>query len=180
MSKETKSKTDAAHSGQVHNKLVDHNYLTEEQFGHVSRELQVNLATTISLYLKFKKYHWDIRGRHFRSLHPAYDEFIAMFFPSIDEQAERLVALGGSPVAAPADIEKYSLIKVPTDTVRDAATQVADLVADLTTIGKGLRDSSFVADDNEDPVTADMFTGYAATIDKIRWMLQAMIDDDNM
>ena len=59
----------------------------------VAETLQRNLATTISLYLKFKKYHWDIRGRFFRDLHLAYDEFIAEIFPSIDEQAERLVAL---------------------------------------------------------------------------------------
>ena len=93
-SKKAPAKADAAHMDMPHNALVDHNYLSEEQFGAVAETLQRNLATTICLYLKFKKYHWDIRGRYFRDLHPAYDEFIAMFFDSIDEQAERLVALG--------------------------------------------------------------------------------------
>lgn len=179
-SKKAPAKADAAHLDTPHNALVDHSYLSEEQFSAVAETLQRNLATTICLYLKFKKYHWDIRGRYFRDLHPAYDEFIDMFFDSIDEQAERLVALGGSPVAAPSDLERYSVVKVPTETVRDAYTQVQDLVSDLTRVSKGFRDDSKTADDNDDPATADLYNGYAATTDKIRWMLQAMIDDEHM
>lgn len=175
-----KGGADAAHLNTTNNALVDHNYLTEAEFGTVAETLQRNLATTISLYLKFKKYHWDIRGRFFRDLHLAYDEFIEEIFPGIDEQAERLVALGGSPIAAPADIERFSVVKVPTETVRDARTQVADLVDDLSRVGRGFRDDSQTVDDANDPATADMYNGYAATIDKIRWMLQAMMDDDRM
>lgn len=174
------AKADAAHIRTVNNALVDHHYLNEEEFGTVAETLQRNLATTISLYLKFKKYHWDIRGRFFRDLHLAYDEFIAEIFPAIDEIAERLVALGGSPIAAPADIARFSVVDVPTETVRDARTQVADLVADLSRVGKGYRDDSQTVDDANDPATADMYNGYAMTIDKIRWMLQAIMDDDRM
>lgn len=174
------AKADAAHIRTVNNALVDHHYLNEEEFGTVAETLQRNLATTISLYLKFKKYHWDIRGRFFRDLHPAYDEFIDMIFPSIDEQAERLVALGGSPVAAPADLERYSVVVVPKETVRDARTQVADLVSDLSRVGKGYRDDSQTVEEANDMATTDMYNAYALTIDKIRWMLQAMMDDEQM
>lgn len=174
------AKADAAHLRTVNNALVDHHYLSEEEFSTVAETLQRNLATSISLYLKFKKYHWDIRGRFFRDLHLAYDEFIEEIFPSIDEQAERLVALGGSPIAAPADIARFSVVQVPTETVRDARTQVADLVEDLTRVSRGYRDDSQKVDDANDPATADMYNGYAATIDKIRWMLQAIMDDDRM
>jgi len=173
-------RTDAAHEGGEFNQLVNHHYLTEEQFGIVSETLQRNLSTSICLYLKFKKYHWDIRGRFFRDLHLAYDEFIEEIFPSIDEQAERLVALGGSPKNAPSDLDKYSVVRVPTETVRDARTQVADLVADLSRVGKGYRDDSGTVDDAEDHATSDMYNGYAATVDKIRWMLQAMMDDEQL
>ncbi len=171
---------DAAHLHTVNNALVNHHYLTEKEFGVVSETLQRNLATTISLYLKFKKFHWDIRGRFFRDLHLAYDDFIDMIFPAIDEQAERLVALGGSPVAAPADIARYSVVEVPTETVRDARSQVSALVEDLSRVGRGYRDDSKTVDDANDHATADMYNGYAATIDKIRWMLQAIMDDDQL
>lgn len=174
------TQTDAAHERGEFNQLVNHHYLSEEQFQVVAETLQRNLSTSISLYLKFKKYHWDIRGRFFRDLHLAYDEFIEEIFPSIDEQAERLVALGGSPKNAPDDLARYSVVRVPTETVRDARAQVSDLVSDLSRVGKGYRDDSGTVDDAEDHATADMYNGYAATIDKIRWMLQAMMDDEQM
>lgn len=179
-SKKAEAATDAAHADLPHNDLVDHNYLSEEQFAVVAETLQRNLATTISLYLKLKKYHWDIRGRHFRTLHLAYDEFIAELFPAIDAQAERLVMLGGSPVAAPAEIERHSTVQVPTATVRSARDQVADLVADLTRVSRGYRDDSQAVDDAGDPATADMYNGYIETMDKVRWMLQATMDDDRL
>lgn len=178
--RDDKTSTDAAHHNDAFEQLVDHSYLEEKEFDVVAETLQRNLSTTICLYLKFKKYHWDIRGRFFRDLHLAYDEFIDLIFPSIDAQAERLVMLGGSPKDAPSDLEKYSAVKVPTETVRDARAQVEDLVSDLTRVAKGYRDDSQAVDDAGDPATADMYNGIIHKVDMIRWMLQAMLDDDRM
>ena len=176
-------KTDAAHQQGVRNQeakfaqLVDHSYLTEKGFDVVAESLQRNLTTTISLYLKLKKFHWDIRGRHFRDLHLAYDDFIEKIFPGIDAQAERLVMLGGSPIAAPSDIAHYSTVEVPTETIHDAREQVTALVNDLTKVARGYRDDSKAVDDAGDPATADMYNGILHEIDEVRWMLQAMLDD---
>ncbi len=176
-------KTDAAHQQGVDNQeakfaqLVDHSYLTEENFDVVAESLQRNLATTISLYLKLKKFHWDIRGRHFRDLHLAYDEFIEKIFPSIDIQAERLVMLGGSPVAAPSDLARYSVVQVPTETIHDAREQLTALVDDFTRVARGYRDDSKAVDDAEDPATADIYNAILHIIDEVRWMLQATLDD---
>jgi starvation-inducible DNA-binding protein len=179
-------KTDAAHQRGVDNQeakfaqLVDHSYLDEKSFDVVAESLQRNLATTISLYLKLKKFHWDIRGRHFRDLHLAYDDFIEKIFPGIDMQAERLVMLGGSPIAAPSDIAKYSVVQVPTETIHDAREQLTALVSDLTRVARGYRDDSKAVDDAGDPATADMYNGILHEIDEVRWMLQATLDDARM
>ena len=182
----TLGRTDAAHQQGVRNQeskfaqLVNHSYLTEEGFDVVAESLQRNLASTISLYLKLKKFHWDIRGRHFRDLHLAYDDFIDKIFPGIDEQAERLVMLGGSPIAAPSDIARYSVVQVPTETIHDAREQLTALVDDLTRVAKGYRDDSKAVDAAEDPATADLYNGILHVIDEVRWMLQAMLDDAKM
>ena len=182
-SKNPVGKTDAAHQQGVDNQeakfaqLVDHSYLSEKGFDVVAESLQRNLATTISLYLKLKKFHWDIRGRHFRDLHLAYDDFIEKIFPGIDAQAERLVMLGGSPIAAPSDVAKYSTVEVPTETIHDAREQVTALVDDLTKVARGYRDDSNAVDDAGDPATSDMYNAILHEIDEVRWMLQAMLDD---
>ncbi|MFC4452589.1 Dps family protein [Deinococcus sonorensis] len=179
-------KTDAAHQEGVNNQeakfaqLIDHSYLDEQGFDVVAESLQRNLTTTICLYLKLKKFHWDIRGRHFRDLHLAYDDFIAKIFPSIDEQAERLVMLGGSPVSAPADLERYSTVRVPTETIHDAREQLTALVDDFTRVARGYRDDSKAVDDAGDPATSDMYNAILHIMDEVRWMLQAMLDDARM
>ncbi|AFZ66399.1 Dps family protein [Deinococcus peraridilitoris] len=178
--------TDAAHGdlGRAQdnefNQLVDHNYLSEQEFSQVAETLQRNLATSISLYLKFKKFHWDIRGRMFRDLHLAYDEMAEEVFASIDVLAERLVMLGGSPVAAPVDIDRFTTIRVPTETVRDAREQLSQLVHDHTLLTRSLRDDSKRADEADDPATADIYNGLLHTHDEHRWMLQAILDDDRL
>jgi len=170
-SKNPVGKTDAAHQQGVHNQeakfaqLVDHSYLSEKGFDVVAESLQRNLATTISLYLKLKKFHWDIRGRHFRDLHLAYDDFIEKIFPGIDAQA------------APSDIAKYSTVEVPTETIHDAREQVTALVDDLTKVARSYRDDSNAVDDAGDPATSDMYNAILHEIDEVRWMLQAMLDD---
>ncbi|ADV68677.1 Dps family protein [Deinococcus maricopensis] len=177
---ESGTQTDAAHMQEAFSQLVDHNYLDENGFNQVAETLQRNIATTISLYLKLKKFHWDIRGRFFRELHIAYDEFIAEIFPSIDEQAERLVMLGGSPVASPAEIARYSAVEVPSETIRDARTQLQQLLADFTRVARSYRDDSQTVDEAGDPATADMYNGILHVMDKTRWMIQAMLDDGRL
>ncbi len=179
-------RTDAAHGNPMRpqdadvSRLVDHNYLQEQEFSTVAETLQRNLATTISLYLKFKKFHWDNRGRLFRELHLAYDEMAEEVFASIDVLAERLVMLGGSPVAAPGDIDRFSTIRVPTETIRDARDQLRQLVDDHTAITARLRDDSKACDDAGDPATADLYNGLLLQHDEHRWMLQAMLDDPRL
>jgi len=88
--------------------------------------------------------------------------------------------LGGSPVAAPSDIARYSVVQVPTETIHDAREQLTALVDDLTRVAKGSRDDSKAVDAAEDPATADLYNGILHTIDEVRWMLQAMLDDAKM
>lgn len=182
----TSNHTDAAHGNTERpqdmefNQLVDHNYLAEQQFATVAETLQRNLATTVNLYLKFKKFHWDIRGRMFRDLHLAYDEMASEVFESIDVLAERLVMLGGSPVAAPTEIDRLSTVRVPTETIRDAREQLEQLVQDHTNVTRTLRDDSKACDDAEDPATADIYNGLLHRHDEHRWMLQAILDDSRL
>jgi|GEM_PF-501335 len=179
---DAQERLDAAHQAgqQPHANLIDHSYLQEEQFRTVAETLQRNLCTSVALYLKFKKFHWDIRGRLFRELHLAYDEMAAEVFASIDEIAERLVMLGGSPSAAPVDIDRYSTVRVPTETIHDARLQLEELVADHTVITRALREDSERCDEAEDPATADLYNGLLLTHDKHRWMLQATLDDGRL
>ena len=98
----------------------------------------------------------------------------------VERSAQLGPATRGSPVAAPSDIARYSVVQVPTETVHDAREQLTALVDDLTRVAKGYRDDSKAVDAAEDPATADLYNGILHTIDEVRWMLQAMLDDAKM
>lgn len=160
-----------------HAGLLDHDYLNQEQFEKIDIILNRNVATAIALYLKFKKSHWDVRGRFFHQLHEMYDEMATKVFASIDPLAERLVQLGGSPVAAPEVIGKLASAKVPIETIHDARQQLQELIQDHDKICRALRDDSETVNDNGDPATADLLNKVLQDFDFNRWMLRATLDD---
>ncbi|HEX2864791.1 MAG TPA: DNA starvation/stationary phase protection protein [Deinococcales bacterium] len=160
-----------------HAGLLDHNYLDNQQYQKLDELLNRNVATAVAMYLKFKKCHWDVRGRFFHQLHEMYDEMAEKVFASIDPLAERLVQLGGSPVAAPEVIGKLAAAQVPIETIHDARQQLQELIEDHDRICKSLRDDSETADECQDPATSDLLNKVIQDFDFNRWMLRATLDD---
>src|SRR4029077_18871614 len=52
------------------------------------------LANEYILYTKTWKFHWNVEGKHFGSLHEFFDGHVAQLSKIIDEVAERVRALG--------------------------------------------------------------------------------------
>jgi starvation-inducible DNA-binding protein len=63
----------------------------------VAVELQGTLVDLLDLTLIGKHLHWDVEGRHFRTLHHELDEHVAAWRKLSDDVAERAVTIGASP-----------------------------------------------------------------------------------
>ena len=72
--------------------------LSEEQRQGVVDMLNKDLADSYLLIIKTKKYHWDVVGPQFRTLHELWEEHYTAISLNIDAIAERIRALGGYPV----------------------------------------------------------------------------------
>ena len=72
--------------------------LSEEQRHGVIELLNKDLADLYLLLIKTKKYHWDVIGPQFRTLHTLWEEHYNALTISIDETAERVRQLGGYPI----------------------------------------------------------------------------------
>ena len=59
--------------------------------------LQRALVDLTDLSLQAKQYHWNIQGDRFRALHLALDEIVDQVREDLDEVAERISTLGGTP-----------------------------------------------------------------------------------
>ena len=64
--------------------------LTEEQRHGVIELLNRDLANFYLLLIKTKKYHWDVVGPQFRTLHTLWEEQYNSITKNIDATAERI------------------------------------------------------------------------------------------
>ncbi|MDL4841997.1 Dps family protein [Aquibacillus rhizosphaerae] len=126
------------------------------------------------LYTKLHNFHWYVTGPDFFTLHEKYEELYTEAAGYIDEIAERILTIGGKPLATLTDYLKHTSLKEATGK-EDAREMVAQLVSDFELITSESKDVIVVAEENSDEVTADMFTGIRVSLEKHGWMLSAYL-----
>ena len=80
--------------------------LGREAVGPLIVALNKDLATAYTLYHQYKKHHWLVIGPQFRDLHLMLDDHAKQSLATSDRLAERITALGGVPLSAPANQQK--------------------------------------------------------------------------
>ncbi len=155
--------------------------LTEEQRQGVIELLNSDLSNAYLLLIKTKKYHWDVVGPQFRSLHLIWEEQYQALTESIDSIAERVRALGGYPVGTAEGFLKYASIKEHSGNIPQATGMVANLVDDHEEIIRNFRDHVDQCSDSfHDEGTADFLTGLMEQHEEMAWMLRSFIEGDSI
>ncbi|ELS05236.1 DNA-binding ferritin-like protein (oxidative damage protectant) [Xenococcus sp. PCC 7305] len=155
--------------------------LTEEQRHGAIELLNRDLANFYLLLIKTKKYHWDVVGPQFRTLHTLWEEHYNSLTANIDATAERIRALGGYPLGTAAGFIQYSTLQEHPNDLPSANEMVARLVQDHETIIRYLReDISMCSDRYKDEGTADFLTGLMEQHEEMAWMLRSFIEGENL
>ncbi len=76
--------------------------LPREAAATLVKALNEDLGTAYGLYHQYKKHHWVVTGPEFRDLHLFLDDQAKETLAAADHLAERVTALGGVPLSAPA------------------------------------------------------------------------------
>ncbi|QSJ18368.1 DNA starvation/stationary phase protection protein [Nostoc sp. UHCC 0702] len=153
--------------------------LTEEQRQGVIDLLNHDLADSYVVLVKTKKYHWDVVGPQFRSLHQLWEEHYEKLTLNIDALAERVRALGGYPVGTMEGFLKIATIKEHAGDVPNATGMVANLVEDHEQIVRNLREHIDRSSEQfHDEGTADFLTGLMEEHEEIAWMLRSFIEGE--
>lgn len=126
------------------------------------------------MYIKLHNYHWYVKGEQFFTLHEKFEELYTETATVIDDLAERLLALGGSPVATMKEILKMSSIEEAhgNETAKD---MVSELVKDFTTLTTELKQGMDVAGEVDDETTGDMLLAIHQSLEKHMWMLNSFL-----
>jgi starvation-inducible DNA-binding protein len=155
--------------------------LTEEQRHGVIELLNRDLADLYLLLIKTKKYHWDVIGPQFRTLHQLWEEQYTALTENIDALAERVRALGGYPLGTAAGFIQYSTIQEHSNDLPDANQMVDRLVQDHEQIIRNLRENiDQCSDEYHDEGTADFLTGLMEQHEEMAWMLRSFLEGENL
>lgn len=151
--------------------------LTEEQRQGVCELLNHDLADLNLVLIKTKKYHWDVTGPEFRSLHQIWEEQYTILNEAIDQVAERVRALGEYPVGTAAGFIQFSTIKEHTGEIPPSSQMVVNLVDDHEQIIRNLREHiDKCSEDFHDEGTADFLTGLMEQHEEMAWMLRSFVE----
>lgn len=155
--------------------------LSEEQRCGVIELLNQDLSDAYLLVVKTKKYHWDVIGPQFRSLHELWDEHYETLSASIDAYAERVRMLGGYPVGTLAGfLERATLKEYPSD-LPTTTEMVSRLTEDHEAIVRNLREHvNACSEKYGDEGTADFLTGLMEQHEEMAWMLRSFIEGETL
>jgi starvation-inducible DNA-binding protein len=140
----------------------------------VAVELQGALVDLLDLTLIGKHLHWNVEGRHFRSLHHELDEQVDVWRELSDVVAERAATIGASPDGQAETIAGATQLEpLPAGHLSDhqVLKAISDRLAAATTRTRERIDRVAVVD----PITCDLFVNVAGTLEKQLWMIHAQI-----
>jgi starvation-inducible DNA-binding protein len=135
-------------------------------------QLNQSLADLSDLASQIKQAHWNVKGNSFYSLHLLFDQLAGALNEPIDTVAERLIALGG--IAHGTVRMAAATSQLPELPERfDQMTLIAALADRVATVAKAMRERIDTSDEFGDAVTADLYTGITAELDKTLYLLES-------
>lgn len=153
--------------------------LSEEQRNGVIELLNTDLADAYLLLIKTKKYHWDVVGPQFRTLHELLEEHYVALTENIDAIAERVRALGGYPLGTAESFVSTASIKEHPGDLPNASEMVVRLANDHEQIIRNLRQHvDQCSEEFHDEGTADFLTGLMEQHEEMNWMLRSFIEGE--
>lgn len=146
--------------------------LSEKARSVTGQALEGALIDLIDLSLQGKQAHWNLVGRHFRSLHLQLDDVVASARTHSDTVAERAIALGVNPDGRAHTVAQRSeLAQLEAGYIHDDKV-VAAFIERLSGIVGRMRERVQATAD-PDPVTQDILITVTADLEKHLWMFQA-------
>ena len=150
--------------------------LTPEQIQGVTNLLNQDLADFYLLQIKTKKYHWDVVGPQFLTLHEIWQRQYETIAENIDACAERIRSLGEYPIGTAALFLEHSTLQEHSGDLPDSTEMVIRLVSDHEQIIRNLREHiDLCSQEYHDEGTADFLTGIMEQHEEMAWMLRSFI-----
>jgi starvation-inducible DNA-binding protein len=147
--------------------------ISEKNLKNSAGQLSAVLANEMTLYIKTRKFHWNVSGESFMELHKLFEAQYTQLEANIDEIAERIGKLGHKAIGTMQEFSKLSSIKESPGKYGASKDILVELLKDHETIIIILRkDIDEAGEKNKDAGTADFLTGLMEQHETIAWTLR--------
>ncbi|PGM51960.1 Dps family protein [Bacillus sp. AFS053548] len=137
--------------------------------------LNKQIADWNILFVKLHNYHWYVKGPNFFTLHTKFEEFYNEASLHIDELAERVLIIGGKPLATMREYLDTSSLKEANKNIT-SDEMVQDITKDYNYLIEELKDGMEIAESENDSVTHDVLLAIREQLAKHVWMLTAYLN----
>ncbi len=152
----------------------NHIGLNAERANQLANELNTLLANYQMFYQNLRGFHWNIQGPQFFELHLKFEELYNDAVMKVDEIAERILTLGGTPYHTFSDYLKHSTIKEAAN-VNDSGGTVSTTLANFKTLLEIERRILELSGEADDEGTNSQMSDYITQQEKTVWMLAAYL-----
>ena len=153
-------------------KTLDYLHLNENKVADVVSALHRLLADFQVHYTNLRGFHWDIKGHGFFVLHGKFEDMYNDAAEKVDEIAERILMLGGTPANKFSDYLKVANIS-EVDKVSNGEQALNNILQSISYLIGEERKILSIASQAGDEVTVSMMSDYLKEQEKLVWMLVA-------
>lgn len=134
------------------------------------------LANYQLYYQNLRGFHWNIKGDKFFELHLKFEELYNDAITKVDEVAERILTLEGTPLHSYSAYLKTAKIEV-VENVSEGNACLKVVVSNLSVLVKKGREIIALAAEMGDDGTQDLLNPYISQHEKTLWMLRAYLNE---
>lgn len=125
-------------------------------------------------YMNVRGFHWNIKGDKFFELHLKFEELYNDLLLKVDELAERVLTIGGTPTHSYTEYINQSDIKEAID-VNEANGTVNSLLSSFEILIAKQRDILSLSEEANDEGTGALMSDYIREQEKLVWMYSAFL-----
>jgi len=151
--------------------------VSETRLDDITEMLTLLLSAEMSLYVKTRKFHWNVADENFVVLNSLFDVQYKQLEKSIDNLAERISNFGGKSLGIMQEFAKRSSIRevpgkyiFPKDLINELVKNHERIIIRL------LKNIDDCMDLYKDIDTADFLTGLLQEHETIKWTLKKYIN----
>lgn len=151
--------------------------ISDKNLKDVTSLLSTILADEMTLYIKTRKFHWNVSGESFMELHRLFEGQYKQLEEYIDEIAERIGKLGAKTIGTLSEFSEARTLKEAPGEYSSQKHMLEELLDNHETMVRHIRKQVAACSEKyEDAGTADFLTGIMEEHETISWVLRRYLN----